>query len=171
MSAVDVVVIGAGLRGSEVYGRYAAAHPDRMRVVGLAEPDPERREAMAREHQLAVDATFADWQSLLTGPRRAAAAIVATSDTEHVGPALRAIEACYSLLLEKRMAPDPRDCIRIVDAAESADSLLQIGHVLRHTPFYVRLHELIAAGAIVLPLATGVGNLRPELAHELPPPP
>jgi len=90
---VEAVLIGAGLRGGEVYGRWALSHPERLRVVALAEPDAGRREAAARAHGLPADAVFPDWKPLLDGPRRAPVAIVATGDTEHVGPALRALEA------------------------------------------------------------------------------
>ena len=52
-------------------------------------------------------------------------AIVATGDTEHVAPALCALEQGYHLLLEKPIAPDPLDCIRVVEAAVRAGRLLQ----------------------------------------------
>jgi predicted dehydrogenase len=148
MAAVEAVVIGAGLRGGEVYGRYAVAHPDRLRVVAVAEPDPGRREAMARAHGLAPDAVFDDWAPLLDGPRRAPVAIVATGDTQHVEPALRAVETGHHLLLEKPIAPEPLDCIRVVEAAERAGRMLQIGHVLRYTPFYEQVHALIRSGRV-----------------------
>jgi predicted dehydrogenase len=148
MATVEAVVIGAGLRGGEVYGRYALAHPDRLRVVALAERDAGRREAMARAHGLGRDAVFDDWGPLFDGPPRAPVAIVATGDTEHVAPALRAIETGHHLLLEKPIAPDPADCIRVVEAAERAGRMLQIGHVLRYTPFYETVHELIRTGRI-----------------------
>jgi predicted dehydrogenase len=148
MGAVEAVVIGAGLRGGEVYGRYALDHPEALRVVALAEPDPGRREAMARAHGLAPDAVFDDWKPLLEGSRRAPVAIVATGDTEHVEPALAALAAGHHLLLEKPIAPDPRDCIRVVEAAERAGRILQIGHVLRYTPFYEKIHALVSQGRL-----------------------
>jgi predicted dehydrogenase len=142
--AVRAVVIGAGIRGRHTYGAQALAHPERLRVVGVAEPDPLRRAAMADEHGLAADACFDDWRPLLDAPRRAEAAIVATSDTLHVGPALAALEHGYHLLLEKPMAPDPVDCVRVVEAAERAGCILQISHVLRYAPLYARVAELLA---------------------------
>lgn len=44
---VRCVVLGAGLRGRQVYGRQALDHPERLRVVALAEPLRDRRESMA----------------------------------------------------------------------------------------------------------------------------
>ena len=38
MPAVDAVVVGAGNRGRFVFGGYALANPDRLRIAALAEP-------------------------------------------------------------------------------------------------------------------------------------
>ncbi len=44
LSARDCVrVIGAGLRGSAVYGNYAPRHPDPLRTVPVAAPHPVPR--------------------------------------------------------------------------------------------------------------------------------
>jgi len=141
-------VIGAGLRGRHVYGRWALEHPDALRVVGVAEPDPSRRAAFAAEHGLADAAVWDDWRPALEGPPRADVAVVATGDTLHVEPALAALERGCHVLLEKPIAPDPAGCARVVRAAERAERLLQIGHVLRYTPFYAKVRELVAAGRL-----------------------
>ncbi len=146
--AVTAVVVGAGLRGAEVFGRFALAHPERLKVVALAEPDAVRAKAMAEAHGLSANEVHADWQPLFEAAPRADVAIIATGDTEHVEPALRAIACGYDVLLEKPIAPDPVDCVRVVTAAERAGRRLQIGHVLRYTPFYERIHALVSEGAI-----------------------
>ena len=146
--AIDGVLLGAGRRGRFVYGRWARANPDRLRIVAVAEPDDARRAAVAREHGLDEAHAARDWRELLAGPRLADVAIVATSDTLHVEPALAALAAGYHVLLEKPIAPDAADCLRVVEAAEASGRILQIAHVLRYAPFYVRVHELIAAGRV-----------------------
>jgi predicted dehydrogenase len=145
---VDAVLVGAGNRGRYTYGAWALAHPDRLRIVALAEPDRERRGAFAAQHGLGPGQCFDDWKPLLDAPRRAAVAIVATSDTLHVEPVLAALARGYHVLLEKPMALDAADCVRIVDAAERAGALLQVGHVLRYTPFYAKVHEVVASGVL-----------------------
>ena len=148
MAAVDAVVVGAGERGRFVFGGYALANPDRLRVAALAEPDDEKRERMAREHGIPEERCFRDWQELFGEERLASLAIVATGDTLHVKPTLAAVARGYHVLLEKPIAPTPEDCVRVVDAAEAAGRMLQIGHVLRYTPFYRRVHEIIENGAL-----------------------
>ena len=148
MKPVKAIVIGAGLRGSEVYGAWARAHPDRLRIVGVADPARERRDTMAAAHGIAADGVFDDWKPLLARARLADAAIVAAGDTLHVEPALAALAAGYHVLLEKPIAPDARDCVRVVEAAERAERILQIAHVLRFSEFYRRAHEVVASGRL-----------------------
>jgi predicted dehydrogenase len=148
MSRIDVVLIGCGNRGRAVFGAYARRHPERMRIVALAEPLEDRRNATAAEHALSGERVFPDWRALFAARPAAQAAIVATGDTEHVGPALAALGAGYHLLLEKPIAPSPEDCLRVTEAAERAQRILQIGHVLRYTAFYAKLHELVSSGRV-----------------------
>jgi predicted dehydrogenase len=148
MAAVDAVVVGAGNRGRFVFGGYALANPDRLRIAALAEPDDERREGMAREHGIPPEKRFCDWKDLFEENRLAPLAIVATGDTLHVEPTLAAVARGYHVLLEKPIAPTPGECVAVVDAAETAERMLQIGHVLRYTPFYRRVHEIIESGVL-----------------------
>lgn len=148
MGALEAVVVGAGNRGRFTYGGYARQHPSRLRIVALAEPDDGRRAAMSAEHGIPAARRFRDFAELFAGPRLAPLAIVATGDTQHVDPTLRALERGYHVLLEKPIAVSAADCVRVVDAADRAGRILQIGHVLRFTPFYTRIHEIIAAGTL-----------------------
>ena len=146
--AVEAVLVGGGNRGRFTYGGYALRRPDRLRIVALAEPVADRREAVAAEHGLPAERVAADWRTLLSRPALAPVAIVATGDTDHVGPALAAIASGHHVLLEKPIAPDPADCLRVVDAAERAGRILQIGHVLRYTAFYEKVHDIVASGRL-----------------------
>jgi predicted dehydrogenase len=146
--AIDAVLLGAGLRGRFVYARHARKHPEQLRIVAVADPDDARRRAVASEHGLTGDRVARDWRDLLARPRFADAVIVATGDTEHVGPALAALDAGYHVLLEKPIAPEPDDCVRIVERAEAHGLILQVAHVLRYTPFYARVHEIVRSGRL-----------------------
>jgi len=148
MPPVEAVLVGAGNRGRSVFGRFALREPGRLRITAVAEPDAGRREAFAAEHAIPAERRFGDWRELLAAPALAEAAIVATGDTLHVEPALAAFAKGYHVLLEKPIAPTAEECLRVVEAAEASGRLLQIGHVLRYTPFYERVHEVLRSGAL-----------------------
>jgi predicted dehydrogenase len=139
---LEVVLVGAGSRGRDVYGRYALQKPDRLRVVAVAEPNPERRATFAREHGLRSDQTFDDWTRLLHGSHPATAAVIATPDDLHVAPAIAALRGGYHCLLEKPMAMTLEECEEIVRTAEAHQRILQVGHVLRYTQFYSTVHRI-----------------------------
>ena len=148
MAAIDTIIVGAGGRGL-AYGRFAAEHPRELNVVGLAEPDPIRRERFLREHDIAPAMIFNDWQSLLASGRQlASTAINCTMDRMHFESTMRMLELGYDVLLEKPMAPVLTENLRLVKKAEEKGRLLQICHVLRYTPFWQALREVVQSGAL-----------------------
>jgi predicted dehydrogenase len=147
MKPVRLVIIGAGNRGSG-YAGYALEHPERLRIVGVAEPRPYFRERLAQAHGIPPQNVFSDWRGLAERARLADGAIVATQDVLHVEPAVALAAKGYHLLLEKPMAPDPAGCRQIVEAVQAGDIIFSVCHVLRYTSYTVRLKALLEAGAI-----------------------
>ena len=145
---VDMVLIGAGGRGTFSYGAYALAHPEEVRFVAVAEPDEERRARFAAQHRLPPERCFADWRDLLARGQQAPALICSLPDRLHLDAAVAALRAGYHVLLEKPMAISPTDCVRLVRASEEAGRSLVICHVLRYTPFFSTLHALVASGRL-----------------------
>jgi predicted dehydrogenase len=144
----DVVILGAGARGTFSYGQYALEHPDEVRVVAVAEPDDAKRARFARLHKLPPDRCFARWDELVVAEQMAPALICALPDREHAEATAEALYAGYDVLLEKPMAVTPEDCLRIVAAGEESGRLLMISHVLHYTPFFATLHEIVESGRL-----------------------
>jgi len=145
---IELALLGAGSRGTFAYGAYAKLHPHNVRFVAVAEPNGERRERFAREHQIAPERCFSSWEELCAQPQLAEALLNCTMDQTHVASTLAALKAGYNVLLEKPMATSAEDCVRLVLAAERAGRILQICHVLRYTLFWGTLHEIIASGRL-----------------------
>ncbi|MFE7263394.1 Gfo/Idh/MocA family protein [Streptomyces sp. NPDC057592] len=143
---VTLAIIGAGLRGMSYARR--ALETGMARVVAVAEPDPERRRSMAAAHDVPDENVFADWRDLLARDRLADAAVISTQDSMHTEPAVRAADLGYHLLLEKPMAQSEEEAAAISSAADRNDVLLAVCHVMRYTPYTIRLRELIAEGRI-----------------------
>ena len=145
MKPITAVVLGAGSRGS-IYAGYAKAHPDALQIVAVAEPRADRRTMLAQE--LNIPNCFESWQEVLAQPRMADCVFVCTMDDDHIGPAIRAMELGYHVLLEKPMSNTEAQCRQIVDTANRTGRTLAVCHVLRYTPFYMTLKELIDQGRI-----------------------
>jgi predicted dehydrogenase len=119
-----------------------------VRFVAVAEPDPIRRTRFADDHDLDDSQCFDDWRALIARGHRADAALVTTQDQMHVEPAVAALEAGYDVLLEKPMAPTLAGCMELIHAAERTGRILQICHVLRYSPFWRTLHEVLESGRL-----------------------
>ncbi|MCO5972882.1 Gfo/Idh/MocA family protein [Actinoallomurus soli] len=146
MARVTLALVGAGLRGRS-YARLAHAGGV-GRVVALAEPDPGRRAAAAEEFGVPSDRVYADWSELAAHERLADAAIVATQDRQHTGPAVRLADLGYHILLEKPMATEEAEAAAIADAAERNRIMLAVCHVLRYTPYTRVLKDVLDSGRI-----------------------
>ncbi len=148
MQPVRLALIGAGDRGN-AYSRWALAHPDRARVVAVAEPDAERRERFARDHDIAPAAQHPGWAELLADPALDVdAVLIATQDSGHAAPAIAAARRGLHIMLEKPLAPTPEECVRIVDAVAEAGVMLAVCHVLRYAPYTRLVKGLLDGGAI-----------------------
>lgn len=147
MKKVTAIVVGYGNRGA-TYASYAAAHPQELEIVAIADALENRRRYAQKLHALPDERVFENWQDLAALPKMADIAIVATQDKMHCAPALALIEQGYSLLLEKPMAVTPEDCKRITEAAERKGVSVIVCHVLRFTDFWMTLKNIIDSGEI-----------------------
>ena len=144
---VTAITLGAGNRGN-VYGGFAAANPDQLKIIGVAEPIPFRNDRYAKIHQIPGNNRFTTWEDVFTRPKFADAIIISTPDNLHYGPCMKALQLGYDILLEKPISPTEKECRDILALAKKTGRIVAICHVLRYAPYFVKMKELIAAGAI-----------------------
>lgn len=145
---MKVAIAGLGGRGRDVYAKSARLHPDKMEIVAVADIDPAKVALMAEEYHVPKEACFSSAEEMLEREKLADAMIIATQDRQHVGHAIAAIEKGYDLLLEKPISPDLDECRRLADIAKDSGRKIVVCHVLRYTPIYQKVKELIDSGVI-----------------------
>ncbi|MGY5874268.1 MAG: Gfo/Idh/MocA family oxidoreductase [Candidatus Thorarchaeota archaeon] len=106
---MELIIAGAGDRGT-IYATYALEHPDKARVVGVAEPREFHRERLVKAHAIPEDNVFTDWTDMADRKKFADAVIIATQGSMHREPAIAFANKGYDILLEKPMAPDEESC-------------------------------------------------------------
>jgi predicted dehydrogenase len=144
---ITLAVIGAGTRGTALARKAAALG---ARIGAVAEPDAGRREGFAAEFQ--VPRAYAAWEQLVQDGPPCQAAILATLDNQHTGPALACLERGWHLLLEKPMADTLEDCTAIASAQERTGAVLAVCHTLRHLPVYTTMKQWVDEGRIGRPV-------------------
>ena len=147
MKKIKMILIGAGDRGT-TYANLGAESCPEFELVGVADPDPVRRNYIKEKFHLPESACHESWETLLAEPKHADAAIIATQDRMHYEPAMKAISLGYHLLLEKPVAPTPEQCLRISEAAKEKGVQAVVCHVLRFTPFFRLLKQIVDEGRI-----------------------
>ena len=145
---MKVAIAGLGGRGRDVYAKSALLHPDKMEIVAVADIDPKKVALAAEEYHVPKEACFLSAEEMLQKEKLADAMIIATQDRQHVDQAIMALEKGYHLLLEKPISPDLNECRKLAEAARHSGCKIVVCHVLRYTPIYQKVKELLDSGVI-----------------------
>ena len=147
MDKHKVAFIGTGGRSI----CYASAYVDceDVEVVALADPAPEHRKTMVAKAGLTGGyAEYDDWQDMLRTHTDLDGVVICSPNYLHSDQAVTCLERGLPIALEKPLATTKEDCERIIDAERANGGRTLIGFVLRSTPFYAKIHELITTGVI-----------------------
>lgn len=132
---IKIVLVGAGNR-ADIYSTFSLKTPERMKVVGIVDPDKEHMEKMRKKYSVPEENCFTDLGDFLKREKFADAVINGTMDHLHVVTSIPILEAGYDLLLEKPFAVNEEELRRLVKVANDCKRKVYICHVLRYTPFY-----------------------------------
>ncbi|SCY43998.1 Gfo/Idh/MocA family protein [Alkaliphilus peptidifermentans] len=148
MNKIKVALIGAGQRGKDVYGEYAAQFPQNIEFVAVAESNDIKRKQFAERHNINNDKIYESWEYLLQEEKFCDAVIIATPDDMHYEPTKKALNLGYHVLLEKPMSNNSLECVELGMLAKEKQRVFMICHVLRYTAFFSKIKEVIEAGEI-----------------------
>lgn len=140
MKTLKVILIGAGNRG-RAYTDHMV--DDKFQVVAVCEPSESLRNYIKELHNVPEEMCFESWEKVLEMPKFADVVIIATTDALHYAPTMKAIERGYDLLLEKPISPDYKECVSIANYAKKMGTKILVCHVLRYSPFFMKLKEMI----------------------------
>lgn len=144
---VTAIIVGAGHRAF-VYSKLALTDPDKLKIVGVADPDPIRRKKAMDMFRFPAENCYETAQELAKAPKFADAVINGTMDEQHLETSLPLLDAGYDMLLEKPFAVNEDEMDQIVACAKKNHSKVMICHVLRYTPFYYGIKERVVRGDI-----------------------
>ena len=148
MKKVKVALIGAGQRGKDIYGEYALNYPQRIEFVAVAEPNKIKREEFSRKHNIPKEFQFETWEEMLERDKFCDGVVIATPDNMHFGPGKLALEKDYHILMEKPMSKNPAEIMELGRLANEKQNVFLISHVLRYTPYFAKIKEIIDSGII-----------------------
>ena len=148
MKQVTAILIGAGNRGAEAYASYALQYPNELKFVGVADPREERREAFRKAHGIDEKYSVESWENIFEFPKFADFVMICTQDHMHMEPLQKAMEMGYDILVEKPISPVKEELVKLKEQTAQYDGMISVCHVLRYSPFFRKIKEIIDAGTI-----------------------
>ena len=144
---ITAIIVGAGHR-SFVYSELAITNPEMLKIVGVADPNPVRRKKAMEHFGFGEDMCFESAQELATKGKLADAVINGTMDEQHLETAIPLLDCGYDMLLEKPFATNESEMRELVHCVKENGNKVMICHVLRYTPFYKSVREVLDSGRI-----------------------
>lgn len=148
MKPITIAIAGCGSRGKDTYAKYQEQQPDRMKIVAVADIDPDKLQEMKQRYGLDDRQLYPSAEAMLKEERLADVMFICTPDRLHYNIAMDALRKDYHLLLEKPIAPTEQECLDIAHLADERQRHVVVCHVLRYTVFYQKIKELIESGLI-----------------------
>ena len=145
---ITVALAGLGSRGKDTYAKAAKIHPDKIEIVAIADVNPKKVEMVAEEYHVPKERCYTSAEEMLKEEKLADVMFITTQDRQHVAQAIPALRKGYHLLLEKPISPDLDECREIVEVAKECDRKVVVCHVLRYTPVFRKVKEILDSGVI-----------------------
>ena len=139
---LTIAVVGAGARGTYAYAPYALHFPDQLKVTAVAEPDAKRRKVFSDKFSVPEENQFESWEALFAN-HKADAVIIANDDAGHAGPIKEAMKQGWHILAEKPVTNNLESLLELKDDIVAYDKVFMICHVLRYSPFFQKLKEIL----------------------------
>jgi predicted dehydrogenase len=138
---VGTAVVGYGYWGVNLARNVAAASS--LHLVGVADPDEDRRKAAAGNHPSAT--TWSNLDAVLDDPE-VDAVILAVPAHAHATLATQVLEAGRHVLVEKPLAMDVEEGRDLVALADDKGLVTMVGHTFLYASPVHRLKEYVQSG-------------------------
>lgn len=149
-SIAKVGVIGTSKRAGSYFRHLSREVADAVQVAALADPDTDNRRKF--EKLICPDSGprhYSSGTAMLNEEEELDAVVIASPNAFHAEDAVQVISRGIPLLLEKPVAISVADCARLWEAHQRTPrSNIFVGFVLRYTPFYVKVKEIVGSGIL-----------------------
>ena len=146
---ITISVVGAGSRSTGYLNALEKYYAGQFEVVAVADPDKARRDYYKERFSIKDENIFLGYEQFNKMDRLSDVVIIGTLDDIHFEPAISALEKGYDLILEKPISMNLEESVAVGKVAEKyPDQMVAVCHVLRHSPFFRTLKEIIDSGEL-----------------------
>lgn len=142
---MKIAILGLGARG-EMFARIALA--EGYEVSAACDINEERRKDAVSYFHVPAENVFDNADDFFAKGKLADVLLISTLDDSHYVYTIKALEVGYDILLEKPIALSLKEIISIGETAKELNRKIGVCHVLRYTPFYAKIKEIIDSGIL-----------------------
>ena len=147
MKKLETVIVGAGNRGC-VYGDYMFDEPEELKVIGVVEINPFTLADAKKRYSIPDEMCFDSLDAFLEKKIPCDFVVNATMDQMHYETSVKILNAGYHMLLEKPITAKKEELLEIQKIAKEKNLKVSICHVLRYTPYFKKIKEVLNSGVI-----------------------
>ena len=130
---VKMGIIGCGAIAQIQHLPHLRELGDEFEIAGLCDLSRKLMARLGEEYDVARDRQFTDYRDLV---RSDVEAVIVCPSGSHAPPTIAAAEAGKHAFVEKPMCVTVREAEAMVEAADKAGVVLQVGYMKRHEPAY-----------------------------------
>lgn len=148
MGEINLGFVGTGARNSVYARNLRKQYGERVHIDGVCDIDERRALDFKRDYGQEDTRVYIDYGRLMEENQGLDGLLVATPNYLHEEVAVMAMERGVNLLLEKPLAHTAESCMNIARAYTASESRVTMGFVLRYTPFYRTITDMLKQGKV-----------------------
>ena len=142
MKQIKAIVVGFGDRGS-IYASYSLEHPDELQIIAVVDPKKNRLDLAKETYHLKDEQLYTDLDDCLNKNLSCDLYINGTMDQIHYVVLKKLLKMKKPILTEKPIVNNAEELLELEQLANDNNVPVLVGHVLRYTPFYKTIKQLI----------------------------
>ncbi len=147
MKKIKAAILGYGDR-SYWYSQYAFDRPDELEIIAVIDINSFKLEQAKKRFNLKDEELFNSLDEFLSKDVKCDVVINGVMDEMHYKTSIKLLDKGYNLLLEKPITGNVDELLEIESLANKNNCKVVVCHVLRYTPYYRRIKEIIDSGEI-----------------------
>ncbi|MCS7175490.1 Gfo/Idh/MocA family protein [Pseudothermotoga sp.] len=162
MKKLKVGIVGAG-KIAEVLHVPNTLLSEYAELVAIADPNPQRLEYFKKKLESHRINFYVDYREMFQ-KESMDAVIVAVPNTLHAEISIAALESGRNVLVEKPMATNSQEALKMIEAAKKSKKVLMVNHSQRFFPHHQRAKEVVQSGILgeIRLVKTMFGHAGPE---------
>ena len=143
---IRIGFIGSGSRAANYSCHLRMEEGVEVEYPAICDVNPEYLNRFNEFYADGKAAVYSDHRQMLAEHKDLDGIVICTPNDQHEHIAIDCLRADAHILLEKPLATTPRACWNILEAERASGKSVTLGFVLRYTPFFRKMRQIVRSG-------------------------